>query len=71
MIVVGREQYGLFVKKSSGNRVQDGIGFSGSRRSLDIGQGVFKPMVDCQELIQIDSPVQQRQRVPALSGQAV
>ena len=59
-IVIGRKKDGFVIEKSGHQRIDDGIGFPGTGWSLNIGKGIFHGIVNCQKLIQIDVPVNQR-----------
>ncbi len=53
VIVIRHKQHGLFIEKGRDNGVDYGAGFSGSRRPLDIGNGIFHGVIDGQKLVQI------------------
>lgn len=63
MVVIRSKQHGPPVKISGGNGIDDGIGFSGSRRTLDIGKRILHGIVDRQKLIQIYPVVNQGDRI--------
>ena len=71
VVVVGGEQHGPLVEKGGDQRVDDGVGLAGAGRPLHIGQRVTHRAVDSQQLVEVDPPVEQRQRerlAPARAG---
>ena len=63
MVVVGCKQYRTLIEESRHDGVHDGIGFTGSRRPLNVGQRIPHGVVDGKELVQVYLPIHQGQRV--------
>ncbi len=63
MVIIRRKQHRALIEKGRHDGVDDGIRLPRARRSLNISYRILHGVVDRQQLIHIDVPVDQRNRI--------